>query len=387
MSFGDAWSDEGNRARTKLLIDFNQNAGFEIFNRLVLGDRKRLGEAEALIKIERFVTRVLRGNGPAYVFKKKSAEFTETKLGKALRHIYPLSFLFDSHHFFSEKPSLFLSACLRATTLSGFNLSKAVRDPNAMGVQYAETMNLIIELIRKGATEEWFKRWGRDRRYQQQCNGMKAARYVAAILRHIARTEIVRLDVGYVGGETASVSIVQAHSDFHDLIGLLEWHPAFRHLIGYMWSIEQGEDGKGYHMHLVLFFDGSKVCRDIAIGNYIGRELWEKRVSRERGNFYNCNMHKEEYKYVGIGTIHRNNEEQCRNAVRCLQYLPKGGEFLDRDDQYLRIKHLARMHTFDTGFAPEIAEKRRGRPAPDAPWFEKWKSDMKIDFGDAVVLF
>lgn len=387
MSFGDTWNENGKRARTKLLIDFNQKADLKMYNRLKLGDRERPGEAEALIKIERFVTRALRSKELAYDFKKNGSEFKETRIGKRLRLIYPLSFLFDSRNFFSGKPSLFLRACLQASSLSGLKLSKAVRDPNAMGIQYAETMNMIVELIRKGATEEWFKRCRRDRRHHQKRNGRKAARYVADVLRYYAKTGIVRLDCGYVGGDSANVSIVQAYSDFHDLIGLLDFHPVFEHLIGYMWSIEQGDDGKGYHMHLVLFFDGSKVCRDIAIGNYIGRELWEKRVSRGRGNFYNCNMHKEKYKYVGIGTIHRDNEAQCRNAVRCLQYLPKGGEFLDRDDQYLRIKHLAKMHTFDTGFAPEVADNRRGRPAPDSPWFKMWKRDGKIDFGDAVVFF
>lgn len=387
MSFGDTWNENGKRVRTKLLMDFHQKADLKMYNRLKLGNQKRVGEAEALIDIEKFVTRVLRGKGQAYAFKKKSAEFTEAKLGRRLRHIYPTSFLFDSKHFYSEKPSLFLRACLQARTVADLKLSKAVLDPKEVDIKYVETMNLIVELIRMGATEEWFKRGGIDRRYQKLCNGRKAARYVADVLRHRARTEIVRFDVGYRGGETANVSISQAHSDFHDLIGLLDFHPVFEHLIGYMWSIEQGEDGKGYHMHLVLFFDGSKVCRDIAIGNYIGRELWEKRVSRGRGNFYNCNMHKEKYKYVGIGTIHRDNEAQCGNAVRCLQYLPKGGEFLDRDDQYLRIKHLAKMHTFDTGFAPEVADNRRGRPAPDSPWFKMWKRDGKIDFGDAVVFF
>jgi hypothetical protein len=44
-------------------------------------------------------------------------------------------------------------------------------------------------------------------------------------------------------------------------------------------------------------------------------------------------------------------------------------------------------HTFDTGFAPEVADNRRGRPAPDSPWFKMWKTDGKIDFGDAVVFF
>lgn len=387
MSFGNNWNESGKRVRAKVLMDFNQKPDLNMYSRLRIGSNERVGEAEALIDIEKFVTRVLRGKGQAYDFKKRSDEFTETRLGKALRHIYPVSFLFSSKHFYSEKPELFLLACLQARTIADLKMSKAVRDPKAVDLKYAETMNLIVELIRMGATEEWFKRGGRDRRYQQLCNGKKAARYVADVLRHKARTEIVRVDVGYMGGETANVSIAQAHSDFHDLIGLLEWHPRFKHLIGYMWSIEQGADGKGYHMHLVLFFDGSEVCRDIAIGNFIGRELWEKRISMGRGNFYNCNMHKAKYKYIGIGTIHRSNEEQCRNAIRCLQYLPKGGEFLGRDDQYLRIKHLERMHTFDTGFAPEVADNRRGRPAPDSPWFKMWKTDGKIDFGDAVVFF
>jgi hypothetical protein len=373
---GNLWSDEGKTTRTKVLADFDQAENEKQFNRLKVYASDFPSQAEALIRIERFVDYVLANDAPAYKYKRRLGyEFSETRVGRRARKTFPLHFLFDSKHFYSEKPLAFLRACQQIGRLYEFRDMKRVRNRYEVDARYAEIMNLLIDTIRHLAKEEWFKRVARDRRYQASCNGEKAASYTAEVLNYYARSEIVRLDFGYTGGAAAPVKIERAWHDFHDFLQLLEFHPLFKKMTGYIWSIEQGAD-KGFHMHVAFFFDGSEVCQDIVVAKLIGEELWVDRVTQGWGTYYNCNRHKERYDKVGIGTIHRDNEEECLNAIRCMQYLPKGGEFLDRDDQYLRIKHKERMHTFGTGQAPDILAKRRGRPAAPAPWLDAFRGHV-----------
>lgn len=369
--FNDTWDEQGNRTRSGLLADFNQSPNLKVFNRLRVVRQDQPSQSEAIIRIERFVDFVINHEGPAYKFKHRDGcGLAETRIGSRLRKVFPLNFLFDSRHSYSERPAVFLRACWQVLHMQGFEMRQAVRSRYDADTEYAEMMNLIVETIRMLAGEDWFKRAESDRRYQSSHNGLKAAQYVAAVLNHYARTEVVRLDFGYAGGASAMVSVDRAWADFEEFLQLLDWHPYFGHMTGYMWSIEQGED-KGFHMHLVFFFNGSEVCRDIVMGNMIGQELWVDRITLGRGTYYNCNMHKDRYgDAVGIGTIRRDSDEECLNAIRCLQYLPKGGEFLDRDDQYLRIKHKHRMHTFGTGQMPVVEETRRGRPAAPTTWFK-----------------
>lgn len=370
--FNDTWDEQGNRTRSGLLADFNQSPDLKMFNRLRVVRQDQPSQSEAIIRIERFVDFVINHKGPAYKFNGRgSTSLSETRIGRRLRKAFPLHFLFGSMHSYSGKPAVFLRACWQVLRMYGFGMKKAVRSRHDVDMKYAEVMNLIVETIRKLAGEDWFMRAESDRRYQSSQNGLKAAQYVAAVLNHYARTEVVRLDFGYVGGASAMVTIDRAWADLGDFLQLLDWHPYFEHMTGYMWSIEQGED-KGFHMHLVFFFNGSEVCRDIVKGNLIGQELWVDRITLGRGTYYNCNMHKDRYvDTVGIGTINRHDSKKCMNAIRCLQYLPKGGEFLGRDDQYLRIKHKDRMHTFGTGQLPVVEETRRGRPAAPATWFNE----------------
>lgn len=376
--FGDVWSEHGGRTRTLLLSDFEQESSKKGFNRLEQDRQDMPGQAETLIRIEKFVDYVMKNDSPAYRFRRRvGVELSETRVGRRVRKTFPLHFLLDSRHTYSEKPAAFLRACWQVCRLYAFEINRPVRDRYDVDARYAEMMNMIVETIRQQAKEGWFRRCMHDRRFQARCNGERAASYVAAVLNQYAKTEIIRLDFGYIGGASAHVTIDRAWSDFEDFLQLLDYHPHFKHLTGYMWSIEQGED-KGYHMHVVFFFNGSEVCQDIVKGRFIG-ELWEDRVTQGRGNYYNCNQHIDRYSRVGIGTIHRANAEECLNAIRCLQYLSKSGEFLDRDDQYLRIKHKGRMHTFGTGQAPDITMIRRGRPASAAPWLgfgQSWGADM-----------
>ena len=59
----------------------------------------------------------------------------------------------------------------------------------------------------------------------------------------------------------------------------------FNDLIDFGWALEQGVD-KGYHCHLVLFFNGHVKQDGWGIAHQVGKE-WQK-ITGKLGYFFNC---------------------------------------------------------------------------------------------------
>lgn len=359
--FGDLWSDYGGFTKSSILMDFDDMARPKIKSGVEASGGRRLGQAEALIKIERCVETVMRSKKPAYVFKGKVGEqVVETGIGRRLKEVLPLAWQFTNEFVYSEKPSAFLRACRVVKNSFDFSLSRNRKGDFVVDCRFAEAMNRIVDLIRMLVCMEWFKRSEHDRRYEAGCKARALSGYTRRMLRSTARTLIVRLDLGYVGGASAQVTITRVCQDLEDFLYPRGFSPLFAHLKGYAWSIEQGKNGKGFHIHILLFFDGSKIRNDVGLGFALGN-FWRNGVTRGAGTYRNCNAHKKNYKRCGIGMIHRDNDEECENAVEFAQYLPKGGPFKDRDDQYLRIR-LPVMHAYQTGQEPGVV-RGPGRPS------------------------
>ncbi len=109
-------------------------------------------------------------------------------------------------------------------------------------------------------------------------------------------------------------------------------HPIFKHLIGYIYAVEQGDrnDGRGYHIHAAYFFNGNIVCRDAHKAIEISK-LWEE-VTRRQGYAHSCNHDKDQYgDKLGIGQIHRDDQSRRPHTHYAMKYLVK-------DDQHLRLK-------------------------------------------------
>ena len=104
----------------------------------------------------------------------------------------------------------------------------------------------------------------------------------------------------------------------------------FKHLVGYIWRIEFGLDA-GYHVHVVLFYDGSKVHKHAWLAQLIG-EWWVKDVTRNRGRFHNANKEwSESHPQYGIGVIDHDNHLRRKNLEQhVLKYLckPKQGVYV-----------------------------------------------------------
>lgn len=124
----------------------------------------------------------------------------------------------------------------------------------------------------------------------------------------------------------------------------------FRDMVGHVVRFEFSKGG-GYHIHAVLFFDGSKRQKDQNLGTQIG-EYW-KGVTNGRGYYFNCN--RENYPDSGIGMVNYYDEAKRKNLYSALDYLAK-------HDQHVRVKSSSKQKLFSTGKMPDAPDQNLGRP-------------------------
>jgi hypothetical protein len=193
---------------------------------------------------------------------------------------------------------------------------------------------------------------------QEKINTKKLNIYMRQMLNHYSRLLIIRVDLGYLKDTIHLVSIETFHKHLkklRELIGKTE--SCFEELEGNVIALEQGHD-RGYHIHLLLMFDGSKRCKDTHIGQLVG-EKWQN-ITGGLGSYHNCNnpQYKQKHKdlgRLGIGMIYRRNLKEVQNAVSASLYLTQP----DKENQHLRVK-LRKMKTFTHGIYE--TNKRRGLP-------------------------
>lgn len=358
--FNNQWGRRQTITRAEVLSEFEREASETGFSN---DDSPAglMGQSDALIKIERFVNRVVRTSQPAFLMDwggVGSLEVMETPIGRRLRDVLPFCNQFSTEYLYSEQPTAFLHACWLIGNVYGIDLARLPSPPVLIGPREAEALNDVVARIRMSASEPWYARAPSDRSWEAGQRAQAAAEYVANIFRYFARTMVVRVDLGYFKEARTGLTIDAVYAHLDRLRYLIDWHPIFVNQVGYGWGVEQGERD-GYHIHAFFLFDGSKECRDVHKGFEIGG-LWQHDITGGAGHYDNINAHKERYPRLGIGMIHRNNAEQCLTAIEVLQYIAKD------DGQHLRIKPHGRR-TFGTGQSPDL-EAKRGRPAPDANW-------------------
>jgi hypothetical protein len=151
------------------------------------------------------------------------------------------------------------------------------------------------------------------------------------------RLLVVRVDLGYglnnrecVTEKEAYEEYLQAKKDRESLFYNIRSNKLFKHLVGYAWKLEYGLD-KGFHFHMLFFFDGSKVREDVTITRMIG-EYWQKEITGGKGLYHNCNAFKEDYKEkLGIGMINYYDKDLRENLIN------EVAAYLVKTDLYSRV--------------------------------------------------
>lgn len=185
-------------------------------------------------------------------------------------------------------------------------------------------------------------------RYQSNQNSERLENNIRTLISNYSRLLFVRVDLKYI--QDLSHHITIRDFDFHmkklrDFIH--NGDTCFTNLLGYAWSLEQGEDNGGFHCHMLLIFDGSKHYKDSYLADQVGQK-WRE-ITEGVGYCFiaNTKEYKEDfarYGKLGIGMIHRNNLQEVENAVDAALYLTRPDKI---DNSYQRLKvALPNMNTF-----------------------------------------
>jgi hypothetical protein len=126
----------------------------------------------------------------------------------------------------------------------------------------------------------------------------------------------------------------------------------FKDKVGHIVCFEYAR-ASGYHIHLILFFDGSKRTPDHEwLASEIGR-YWDEAITRGKGYHFNCNA--QTYRNNGIGVVNHHDHEKRRHLMTAALYLAKA-------EQFICAKPSKGFKTFSLGQTPAGWAPGLGRP-------------------------
>lgn len=242
--------------------------------------------------------------------------------------------LFDDRvpYDYSEHLLAFREACDDVGLQRSPNGPVCMSETGTYWLSHEQSMNVLTERIRELIRQRWYQRKAGDRAYEARKQAKEITAYSDAVMSLYSRTTVIRLDLYYRPEAQARQRVEQVFDHLDDLIYEHSRNPIFEHLIGYTYSVEQGDRNhrRGYHIHAAYFFNGNIVCRDVCKATRIGK-LWEE-ITRRQGYAHSCNHDKERYgDECGIGQIQREDQSKRPHVHKAMRYLVKG-------DQYLRLK-------------------------------------------------
>lgn len=185
---------------------------------------------------------------------------------------------------------------------------------------FVDDLNLTLEEFRTTANEKSFRKQLANLSRMTTRNTVSLQRYLNDLFEFYCRLLVVRVDFHYLKSECNNLSLEQVMADRDLFIRRIKYE--YPHLVGMCWKLEYGKD-RAYHYHMVFFFDGAKVRRDITLGKQLG-ELWLE-VTVGAGTYYNCNVDKSKYDECYLGQINYYDTDK-RAALTHASYLTKVDE-------------------------------------------------------------
>lgn len=214
----------------------------------------------------------------------------------------------------------------------------------------AELFNALLELIRKRAqTDKRCKDYLTFAEDYDLDELKRVVTYFDDLFMDYSKILVVRVDLGYQADEADKISFERAHRDIQRFINYRQWHGCFKHCIGHVVGRERGTtpiqveggNGRGYHFHCFLLFDGQKVKDDVELAKQI-IDYWQNRIVNSRRTpaneliktcYFNCNLKAQTsgYRYEGIGMVQHSDELKRWHMISALIYLTKWSQGLGND--------------------------------------------------------
>jgi hypothetical protein len=318
---------------------------------------------------------------------RKRARAANRVLATGIKNVYAYCEMFSADTAYAPHLRLFFEHFPKhpLSSMSAFDPNGRLQD----GRCDAEIANDFVTYLRAQGNKARIKSKIADWKRTTEENRKRLKVYVPALFERYARLMVVRLDVNYrkamaepeeilaiahqyiqraatdamylLNGESiddivakrgtrARVEIDEVKGDLEHFFRNMRSKPSlFEQLVGYVWTIEFARVG-GYHAHLALFFDGSKVTKDAWYGDEIGQYI-EQIITDGRTVVHNCNRDREKYgENWAIGMVEYFDAEKREKLMRVLDYLAK-------DSQSVYVKPAKGSQMFGTGQLPDETPK------------------------------
>lgn len=190
---------------------------------------------------------------------------------------------------------------------------------------WVDSRNRLVDKIRQAMSERETKRRRKNqlRAVRENLKSILSG-MVAAFEKH-SKILALRFDVGF--HKPVEHPRLQPQIDFdavHVAREKLLKHIERRFggaLVWYVWKIEYGQE-KGFHIHWLVFLNGSLHSRDGHLVKEIG-EFWSKQVVPGSGLYFNCSVLKQQYRSCGIGPLDASDPEIWTGLGLIAQYFTK----------------------------------------------------------------
>ncbi|WP_454865683.1 hypothetical protein [Pseudomonas umsongensis] len=229
---------------------------------------------------------------------------------------------------------------------------------NGAAEAFLVRINDLVEFVRLELSSDAFKSvLKRFRKASfKRINSLEC--YIDALFAQHSRMLVVRVDLSYESG------FVSGREDFYGDVKRVKAHWAKMQkdlhkgipvdgLLGFACKLEYGQL-KGFHFHLLLFYNGSNHRQDGVLARMVG-EYWRDSITAGAGRYFNCNAVKEKYRYLGIGMISFNQLDRVsalKNRV---------ASYLTKVDYWIRLSPES-GRSFFRGNMPKLKSVKRGRP-------------------------
>nr|WP_299379717.1 inovirus-type Gp2 protein [uncultured Halomonas sp.] len=229
-------------------------------------------------------------------------------------------------------------------------------DPDEQAVK----LNTAVEMIRGVLHSKAMKRYLRKLDNAKRVRRKGAQKLISGLRDRYSRLEVLRLDLSYRKGKYVDLD------NFSEALAnvKIDWEMFRRDLVagvsapsvvGYLAKLEYGLRS-GFHFHVVVLIDGSKHREDITLTKMLGEHWNNQVVSAGEGRYYNCNRHKNDYRYLGIGTLNHYDDAKYSALVNLVI------EYMIKTDYVMAAKASGERTWFRSAHKPFEMAGLRGRP-------------------------
>jgi len=236
--------------------------------------------------------------------------------------------------------------------------SCAAKVPSNAVPQAVEALNRLVEDMRKTALDHKFKRLVRGFSKAASKRAKSLDAYIDALFEKHSRLVVIRLDLSYQSGlfgreESLQGALLQVKGDWARMQRDMHKGVPIKGLLGFACKLEYGHR-KGFHFHLLAFYDGATYCKDIVLARLLGVH-WHNVITKGEGRYFNCNTQKWKYRYRGVGVVGHLDAELIQN----LKGVVAG--YLTKVDYWVRFSPRC-GRSFFRGNMPKLIGVKRGRP-------------------------